>query len=83
MVREDLIANVPARYGGAGRKVYPGFVQLAAFMSMNMERHVKAHRELYENLANGEQAKAAAPPRRSTTNISPCSISPRNFIWRR
>jgi len=55
----NLIANVPARYGGAGRKVYPGFVQLAAFMSMNMERHLKAHRELYENLANGEHAKAA------------------------
>ena len=55
----NLIAKVPARYGGAKRKVYPGFVQLAAFMSMNMERHLKAHRELYENLANGELAKAA------------------------
>ena len=55
----NLIASVPARYGGAGRKVYPGFVQLAAFMSMNMERHLKAHRELYANLANGEMEKAA------------------------
>jgi len=56
----NLIASVPARYGGAGRKVYPGFVQLAAFMSMNMERHLKAHRELYAHLANGEVEKAAA-----------------------
>jgi polyhydroxyalkanoate depolymerase len=55
----NLIATVPARFGGGGRKVYPGFVQLAAFMSMNMERHLKAHRELYENLAKGEEAKAA------------------------
>ena len=39
--------------------VYPGFVQLAAFMSMNIDRHVKAHRELYENIAKGETAKAA------------------------
>lgn len=54
-----LIARVPARYGGGGRQVYPGFVQLAAFMSMNIDRHLKAHRELYENLANGEAAKAA------------------------
>jgi polyhydroxyalkanoate depolymerase len=54
-----LIASVPYRYGGGGRKVYPGFVQLAAFMSMNIERHLKAHRELYENLANGEHVKAA------------------------
>ena len=56
---QNLIARVPHRYGGGGRQVYPGFVQLAAFMSMNIERHLKAHRELYENLANGETAKAA------------------------
>jgi len=55
----NLIASVPRRYAGGGRRVYPGFVQLAAFMSMNIDRHVKAHRELYENLAKGEQAKAA------------------------
>jgi polyhydroxyalkanoate depolymerase len=54
-----LTASVPLRYPGAFRRVYPGFVQLAAFMSMNIDRHVKAHRELYENLANGEVEKAA------------------------
>jgi poly(3-hydroxybutyrate) depolymerase len=54
----NLIAAVPVRYPGAFRRVYPGFVQLAAFMSMNIERHVKAHRELYDNLANGEHDKA-------------------------
>jgi polyhydroxyalkanoate depolymerase len=54
-----LTASVPLRYPGAFRRVYPGFVQLVAFMSMNVERHVKAHRELYENLANGELEKAA------------------------
>ena len=56
----SLTASVPIRYPGAFRRVYPGFVQLAAFMSMNIERHVKAHKELYENLANGELEKAAA-----------------------
>jgi poly(3-hydroxybutyrate) depolymerase len=55
----NLIARVPARYDGGGRKVYPGFVQLAAFMSMNIDRHIKAHQELYENLAKGDEAKAA------------------------
>ena len=54
-----LTASVPLRYPGAFRRVYPGFVQLAAFMSMNIDRHVKAHRELYESLANGEVEKAA------------------------
>ena len=56
--QNNLIAEVPARYPGSGRKVYPGFVQLAAFMSMNIDRHRKAHLELYENLARGELAKA-------------------------
>ena len=54
----NLIARVPWRYGGAGRKVYPGFVQLAAFMWMNIDRHRKAHVELYQHLANGEPEKA-------------------------
>jgi len=55
---QNLIATVPMRYPGAFRRVYPGFVQLAAFMSMNIERHVKAHRELYDNIAKGESEKA-------------------------
>jgi poly(3-hydroxybutyrate) depolymerase len=55
-----LIATVPERYAGAGRRVYPGFVQLAAFMAMNLERHVKAHLELFAHLAAGEHDKAAA-----------------------
>jgi polyhydroxyalkanoate depolymerase len=55
---QNLIARVPFRHAGAFRKVYPGFVQLAAFMSMNIDRHIKAHRELYENLREGELKKA-------------------------
>ncbi|ARQ02020.1 polyhydroxyalkanoate depolymerase [Pseudorhodoplanes sinuspersici] len=55
---KNLIARVPFRYDGAFRKVYPGFVQLTAFMSMNLDRHTKAHRELYANLARGEIEKA-------------------------
>ena len=54
-----LTATVPLRYPGAFRRVYPGFVQLAAFMSMNIERHVKAHHDLYQNIAEGEIEKAA------------------------
>ena len=54
----NLIARVPMRHGGSGRAVYPGFVQLAAFMSMNIDRHRKAHLDLYEQLARGETEKA-------------------------
>jgi poly(3-hydroxybutyrate) depolymerase len=55
---KNLIATVPMRYAGAHRRVYPGFVQLAAFMSMNIDRHLKAHRDLYDNLVKGEIEKA-------------------------
>ncbi|MGE0423928.1 MAG: polyhydroxyalkanoate depolymerase [Reyranellaceae bacterium] len=55
----NLIASVPARYPGARRRVYPGFVQLAAFMSMNIDRHIKAHVQLYDDLAKGDHEKAA------------------------
>ncbi len=51
---KNLIHSVPFRLPGAGRKVYPGFIQLFAFMSMNMDRHTKAHREMYRYLAAGQ-----------------------------
>jgi polyhydroxyalkanoate depolymerase len=56
----NLIAKVPARFPGAGRRVYPGFVQLAAFMAMNLDRHIKAHLEMLRHLAAGERDKAQA-----------------------
>lgn len=54
----NLIARVPFRHEGAGRKVYPGFVQLGAFVSMNLQRHIDAHKELHEHLANGDVESA-------------------------
>jgi poly(3-hydroxybutyrate) depolymerase len=55
----SLIHSVPNRYAGGGRRVYPGFIQLIAFMSMNMPRHTAAHRKLYAHLAAGEEKEAA------------------------
>src|SRR3954451_3282766 len=54
-----VVDTVPARYPGAGRRVYPGVVQLAAFMSMNPKRHLSAHYGLFRDLAAGNMAKAA------------------------
>jgi poly(3-hydroxybutyrate) depolymerase len=53
-----LIATVPWRYRGAWRQVYPGFLQLTAFMSLNLERHVKAFVDLYNALAAGDYEHA-------------------------
>jgi poly(3-hydroxybutyrate) depolymerase len=54
-----LIAVVPWRLQGAGRRVYPGFLQLLAFMNMNRERHVTALRDYYLRLVADEEAQAA------------------------
>jgi poly(3-hydroxybutyrate) depolymerase len=55
---DNLITTVPWRYPGAGRRVYPGFLQLSAFMSMNMQRHGDQHRALYQYLADGDEENA-------------------------
>jgi poly(3-hydroxybutyrate) depolymerase len=55
-----LISTVPLRYAGAGRRVYPGALQLAAFMSMNPDRHRDAFAAQYRSLVEGDAAAAAA-----------------------
>lgn len=49
--RDNLIHTVPANYPGAGRRVYPGFLQHLSFVAMNPERHAKSYQEFYEHLA--------------------------------
>jgi len=55
-----VITTVPARYPGAFRRVYPGFLQLAGFLSMNFERHVSAHWKMFHSLVRGDGDTAAA-----------------------
>jgi polyhydroxyalkanoate depolymerase len=55
----NLIGVVPLRYRGALRRVYPGFLQISAFMSMNLERHVSSYRDMYRHYAQGDMGKAA------------------------
>jgi poly(3-hydroxybutyrate) depolymerase len=55
-----LISSVPWRYPGASRRVYPGFVQLSAFMSMNLDRHISAHFTQLRSLVGGDEASAEA-----------------------
>ncbi len=55
-----VIATVPARYPGAFRRVYPGFLQLAGFMTMNLDRHITAHVDLFNHLVRGDGESAEA-----------------------
>src|SRR4029450_3363445 len=56
----NLIAWVPLRFRGALRRVYPGFLQLSAFMSLNLDRHVQAFVNLHNYLLDGDLEKAEA-----------------------
>ena len=52
--RRHCIAKVPPSYPGFWRDVYPGFLQLTGFMSMNMDRHVTAHWDMFKHLVKGD-----------------------------
>lgn len=58
--RDKLINVVPDRLPGGGRQVYPGFLQIAAFMSMNPERHSKSFIDLFHHRIAGDFEKADA-----------------------
>ncbi|WMY07560.1 polyhydroxyalkanoate depolymerase [Paraburkholderia phenoliruptrix] len=55
---KNLISVVPGGFAGATRRVYPGFVQLSAFMSMNLERHAASFSEMFYERAKGDPVKA-------------------------
>jgi len=56
--RKNLISHVPFPHAGMMRRVYPGFLQLTAFMSMNPERHKEQFKKLYKHIVDGETDKA-------------------------
>ncbi|HAD16324.1 MAG TPA: polyhydroxyalkanoate depolymerase [Erythrobacter sp.] len=58
--RHSVIATVPMQYRGAGRRVYPGFMQLAGFMSMNLGNHMMSHYEMFKHLTVGDDESAQA-----------------------
>jgi poly(3-hydroxybutyrate) depolymerase len=55
-----VVATVPPWHPGAFRRVYPGFLQLAAFISMNPDRHLEAHKRMFRHLVQGDEESAAA-----------------------
>jgi poly(3-hydroxybutyrate) depolymerase len=57
--KSNMIYTVPPPHPGVGRRVYPGFVQLYSFMSMNAQRHQDAHKAYFENLVRGDGDQAA------------------------
>ncbi len=58
--QNNVIATVPMIYPGSGRKVYPGFLQLAGFMTMNLGSHLISHWEMFKHLVVGDEESADA-----------------------
>jgi poly(3-hydroxybutyrate) depolymerase len=58
--QQNVIASVPYTYPGAGRPVYPGFLQLAGFMAMNLGEHLTSHWEMFKHLVQGDGESAEA-----------------------
>ncbi len=56
--QRNVIATVPMIYPGTGRKVYPGFLQLAGFMTMNLGSHLVSHWEMFKHLVVGDEESA-------------------------
>jgi poly(3-hydroxybutyrate) depolymerase len=55
---QNVIATVPFYHPGAGRKVYPGFLQLTGFMTMNWGNHLVSHWQMFRHLVDGDQESA-------------------------
>jgi poly(3-hydroxybutyrate) depolymerase len=78
--RDNLIAKVPYPHPGHGREVYPGFLQLAGFISMNLRSHLLSHYEMFKHLTRGDQESAAATKRFYDEYLSVCDMTAEFYL---
>lgn len=78
--QHNVIATVPLSYPGGGRKVYPGFLQLAGFLSMNIESHMMSHYEMFKHLTLGDQESADATKRFYDEYLSVCDMTAEFYL---
>jgi poly(3-hydroxybutyrate) depolymerase len=77
---QNVIATVPMIYPGAGRKVYPGFLQLAGFMTMNLGSHLISHWEMFKHLVVGDDESAAGTQRFYDEYRSVCDMTAEFYL---
>lgn len=78
--QRNVIATVPITYPGGGRKVYPGFLQLAGFMTMNLGSHLVSHWELFRHLVEGDDESADATRRFYAEYLSVCDMAAEYYL---
>ena len=76
----NVVATVPLNYPGAGRPVYPGFLQLAGFLSMNLESHMLSHYEMFKHLTLGDQESADSTKRFYDEYLSVCDMTAEFYL---
>jgi poly(3-hydroxybutyrate) depolymerase len=77
---QNVVATVPMIYPGAGRKVYPGFLQLAGFMTMNLGSHLVSHWEMFKHLVVGDEESAASTQRFYDEYRSVCDMTSEFYL---
>ncbi len=78
--RNNVIATVPLTYPGAGRQVYPGFLQLAGFISMNIESHMQSHYQMFQHLTIGDHESAEATRKFYDEYLSVCDMTAEFYL---
>jgi poly(3-hydroxybutyrate) depolymerase len=78
--QNNVIATVPMIYAGAGRKVYPGFLQLAGFMTMNLGSHLISHWEMFKHLVVGDEEGAEATRKFYDEYLSVCDMTAEFYL---
>jgi poly(3-hydroxybutyrate) depolymerase len=78
--QRNVIATVPMIYPGSGRKVYPGFLQLAGFMTMNLGSHLVSHWEMFKHLVVGDDESADATRSFYDEYLSVCDMTAEFYL---
>ena len=77
---QNVVATVPFPYPGSGRRVYPGFMQLAGFMSMNLGDHLMSHWEMFKHLVDGDEESADATKKFYEEYRSVCDMTAEFYL---
>jgi len=77
---QNVVATVPMIYPGAGRKVYPGFLQLAGFMTMNLGSHLISHWEMFKHLVVGDEEGAQSTQKFYEEYRSVCDMTAEFYL---
>ncbi len=78
--RRNVITLVPCSHSGFMRRVYPGFLQLSGFITMNKKRHIEAHVNMFEHLVEGDDEKANAHIAFYDEYLSVCDLTAEFYL---